>query len=76
MNERGNRYPMLFARNFMSWKSPLEVASFDSATKEYRLLATNYTFPGLSRILPPDRETCGFMDDECIGLLFENTGFN
>jgi len=68
MNERGNRYPVLFVRNFLSWKTPLEVVTFDSATKAYRSLATNYTFPSLSKALPPDRATCGFMDDPCTGI--------
>ena len=69
MNERGNRYPALFVRNFVSWKHPLEVVSFDSAARTYKLLANNFTFPSLSKVVPPDRETCGFMDDKCSGML-------
>lgn len=69
MNSRGNRYPALYFRNFLSWNKPVEVASFDSTSQTYAVLANNYTFPGLSKILPPDQETCGFLDDKCDGMI-------
>ena len=71
MNQYGDRVPHLVIRNFINVKHPTDsqevVASFDGTTNNYVTVKTKYHFLGNLQKPPPDRETCGFMDDKCPG---------